>query len=247
MGLRPFCSDEVPPPHSHPTPQMAVVTKAAYNVCLSPGYKRLEGHARQLVATRLALQLQLHGARRVTIPPDLLPWGMLDRVAVHGDGGPDVRYVLTVRRMFGSKSTPPLRLGRDTCLTQLNMTLEGEGRHSSYKQVKEATGHELRYRMVPACTVLDVTLDFAASVPPPAEILVEFWGANVLADGASLADAVMATRAGKAPAGLLFPHLSHQARMASAALTQDRLRGEEEEAAAGAPSTAAAAHGPPRL
>ena len=175
-------------------------------------------------------------ASYVGVPPHVFPFGLLESIIVLRNDGtpaapaagvPDAMPVtLEFSRlvMSGAAKGPAVAYGDRTTLTAGELNVDEDAQHEDLRTVRELTGHDFRFRAVPAATLLSLKVHFdAAAGPTPATIRIEFWGMNVLPEDCTLTTATAAIAAGT-PIKFVLPAIPPKQRFESAAATMSALR-----------------------
>lgn len=192
-----------------------------------PFYTHRDGAEHRAVATLMCVTISniAPSTQYVAVDPRVFPFGLLESVVVKG-GPSSENVVLEFNRivMSGVTKGTPTPFGAQTFLTIGELNVDEDAQHEDIKTVRELSGHDFRYRMVAAATILALKVNFQTT-PPPATIQIEFWGVNVLPKDVTVAHATTLLATNK-PLAFMLPPLTPKQRFASAALTLSALNQE---------------------
>ena len=213
---------------------MAAPAAAAAVQCVSceislpakPRYMRIDGKQHWAVCTAMQLKFATcpPTAKAVHVPPACLPFGLLDCVTVQRtDGAADASTCvsLAVHRLFGRRESEQRPFGLPISLCGHELNIDDESAHQHLRDVYALTGHDFRYRMVAAGSVMNVAVQFHDG-PAPAAFEVTFYGVNVLPWTLTHAAAFALVDA-KARVEFVFPPLTPKARQQGAAAAKSSV------------------------
>ena len=149
-----------------------------------PRYVRQEGASHWAVATaqRLTFVQCPSEAKAVHVPPQCLPFGLLESVVVERTDGAahtGTRVSLALHRLFGRRESEQRPFGVPIALCGHELNIDDESAHQHVKDVYTLTKHDFRHRMVAACSVMNIAVQFHNG-PSPASFTVTLYGVNVL-------------------------------------------------------------------
>jgi hypothetical protein len=164
-------------------------------------------------------------ARLLAIHPNSLPFGFVEGVSLHGAGLPDFR--VHVMKSTGQRVTP--RTGgaggakqRRVSLVSGTMNTDQDAAHTDFAKIKERTGHDLRFRLLPGELVVSLAIEFYGA--PPAEFVIRYHGANAISKHVK-SNEVSKRLASRAPVSFLFPPITATTRMRLASQKAHELAG----------------------
>ena len=190
-------------------------------------------------AMRLVFEDCPPGAKTVHLPPMFLPFGLLESITVDAldtAAAASTRVTISIHRLFGRRESESRPLGIPIALCGHELNIDNESAHKHIKTVTELTRHDFRFRMVAACSVMNIAVQFEGAVPPA--FAVTLTGANVLPASVNYAtaNALIAAR-GRVP--FVFPPIPPRVRQQGAQAAMDSaVEAAAAESAAAAPSPA---------
>jgi hypothetical protein len=114
----------------------------------------------------------------VGLPPQCLPFGFLESVSVLGVGPavvmPDFR--LSITKTTGARAS--LRTRRTVSCMATELANDNDAADDSYKTLRDATGHNLKFRMVPTSIILTMAIEFYGI--PPSDFFIVYHCANAV-------------------------------------------------------------------
>ena len=204
MSLADAAAPPPPPPSTSCTVFDLQVNKS-YSYCIMPGAT----HALVPLDTVLKVSDLPHGKCVIQLPPLCLPFGFLESVSVLGTSPsadiPDLR--LSITKTTGQRSS--LRTRRTVPCMSPEMNNDNDAADDTYAVLKKATGHNLKFRMLPAAIILNMVVEFYG-YPPPSFFIV-YHGANAV-PASQVADLPAALRA-RGPVDFLFKAIAPSARL----------------------------------
>lgn len=129
----------------------------------------------------------------VGIPPACLPFGFLESVSVLGTSPevtmPDFR--LSITKTTGQRAS--LRTRKTVSCMSAELANDNDAADETYKTLRDATGHNLKFRMVPTSIILNMVIEFY-SHPPPDFFVVYHCANAVRVEALSTVKTVLDTR-----------------------------------------------------
>jgi len=158
----------------------AAVSAVTLSAPAKPWYKPMRFATHVLLTVQQELEMSVPaGARRVTIAPEVLPFGLLESVTLEAPGAvPAFAYRLTVHKVSGMRDSVWVSAGTEVFMTNYELSVDYDASHVDIKTAKEKTEHDMRFRMIAAAGVLNLTFEFTAE--PPSAVRVIYRGANVV-------------------------------------------------------------------
>ena len=116
--------------------------------------------------------------RLVVLPDDVLPFGLLESVAIHGDGVPDFR--VHVMKATGQRVSHRVSAASQRRVSVVSgaMNCDQDAADPTFAVLQDHTGHDLRFRMFFGDAVLSMALEFYDA--PPTHFTLVYHGANAL-------------------------------------------------------------------
>jgi len=184
-------------------------TAAALSVPLDPAYEVQPGATHCLVAVDYTARFtrQQASLQEFTLPPQLLPFGLVDRITVCGP--PDARpfvFQLVLHKLSGVRESRWLPAGRAVSMTHAALAVDFDATHRHFKDVRRTTGHLMTFRAIAGAAVLNLQVKFRPDTELPAWFDVVYHTVNAVRVDLSVA-AVRAALAAREPLEFLLKPL----------------------------------------
>lgn len=127
------------------------------------------------------------GRCMLVMPDDVLPFGLVEAVAVHGRGVPDFR--IHVMKDTGMRVTPRVSVNeqRRVSVAAGPMNTDQDAADARFDDIRAKTGHDLRFRLLHGEAIVSMAIEFYGA-PPPLFTIV-YYGANALPAGTDIPEA----------------------------------------------------------
>ena len=147
------------------------------------------GGSHVLVPTTIMVSVKNADPRRcmLVLPDDVLPFGLVEAIAVHGRDVPDFRVHLM--KDTGMRVTPRVNAKeqRRISVAAGTMNTDQDAADDRFDDVRAKTGHDLRFRLLLGEAIVSMAIEFYG--PPPPLFTVVYYGANALPSGTNIPEA----------------------------------------------------------
>jgi hypothetical protein len=195
-----------------PTPEISKPEFFQLAMTRAPVYAKQPESTQQLVSMTQIVRFRNCGTS-LRIQPTLLPFGLLDSVTLtSNDADPATQFRINIQRVTGQRTSKWCPLGVPLSVADKDMSVDYDSQHEDLHVTKRNTGHDMRFRMISAQSIVSMSIDFSHA----ADVFeVTFAGANAIANELDIDEAAVKI-AERKPVLLLFPPILPNKRFALA-------------------------------
>ncbi len=178
----------------------------------APVYTKQPESTQQLVSMAQTVRFRNCGVS-LRIQPTLLPFGLLDSITVRSpEADPATQFRVHIQRVTGQRTSKWCPLNVPLFMADKDMSVDYDSQHEDLVLTKKTTGHDMRFRMISAQSIVSMSIDFSVA----ADVYeIKFDGANAIVNELDI-DEAAAKIAERKPVALLFPPILPNKRFALA-------------------------------